>query len=130
VALPQVWLFQILFSVVSPLVDLVLVWQIVATSLDYLQHRAQFDDTNLLRMLAFYAAFMAVDLGASALAFAMEKKEKWSLLWWLVLQRFGYRQLMYYVVVRSVWTAIRGPSVGWGKQERKATVNTGEESRA
>jgi hypothetical protein len=25
-------------------------------------------------------------------------------------------------VVRSVWTAIRGPSVGWGKQERKATV--------
>jgi hypothetical protein len=53
----------------------------------------------------------------------MEKKEKWSLMWWLVLQRFGYRQLMYYVVIRSVWTAIRGPSVGWGKQERKATVN-------
>src|SRR6185312_12284518 len=125
VALPQVWLFQILFSVVSPLVDLVLVWQIAATSLDYLQHRGQFDDTNLLRMLAFYAAFMAVDLGASALAFAMEKKEKWSLLWWLVLQRFGYRQLMYYVVVRSVWTAIKGPSVGWGRQERKATVSAG-----
>ncbi|HUH55201.1 MAG TPA: glycosyltransferase, partial [Rhodanobacter sp.] len=128
VALPQVWLFQILFSVVSPLVDLVLVWQIVATTLDYLQHRGQFDDTNLIRMLVFYAAFMAVDLAASALAFAMEKKEKWSLLWWLVLQRFGYRQLMYYVVVRSVWTAIKGPSVGWGKQERKATVNAGAQS--
>ncbi|MEP7187238.1 MAG: glycosyltransferase, partial [Rhodanobacter sp.] len=97
VALPQVWLFQILFSVVSPLVDLVLVWQIIATALDYLQHRGQFDDTNLLRMLVFYAAFMSVDLAASALAFAMEKKEKWGLLWWLVLQRFGYRQLMYYV---------------------------------
>ncbi|MDW2981571.1 glycosyltransferase [Rhodanobacter sp. KK11] len=130
VALPQVWLFQILFSVVSPLVDLVLVWQIVSTGMDYLQHRAQFDDTNLLRMLAFYAAFMAVDLGASALAFALEKKEKWSLLWWLVLQRFGYRQLMYYVVVRSVWTAIKGPSVGWGKQERKATVNASEALRS
>ena len=129
IALPQVWLFQILFSVVSPLVDLVLVWQIIATGLDYLQHRGQFNDTNLMKMLIFYAAFMAVDLGASALAFAMEKKEKWSLMWWLVLQRFGYRQLMYYVVVRSVWTAIRGPSVGWGKQERKATVNASEESR-
>lgn len=126
IALPQVWLFQILFSVVSPLVDLVLVWQIVSTGLDYLQHRGQFDDTNLLRMLVFYAAFMAIDLAACALAFAMEKKEKWSLLWWLVLQRFGYRQLMYYVVVRSVWTAIKGPSVGWGKQERKATVTTDE----
>ena len=125
VALPQVWLFQILFSVVSPLVDLVLVWQLVATSLDYLQHRGQFNDTNLMKMLIFYAAFMAVDLGAAALAFAMEKKEKWSLMWWLVLQRFGYRQLMYYVVVRSVWTAIKGPSVGWGRQERKATVSAG-----
>jgi cellulose synthase/poly-beta-1,6-N-acetylglucosamine synthase-like glycosyltransferase/peptidoglycan/xylan/chitin deacetylase (PgdA/CDA1 family)/spore germination protein YaaH len=128
IALPQVWLFQIVFSVVSPLVDLVLVWQIIATGLDYLQHRGQFDDTNLIRMLVFYAAFMVVDLSASALAFAMEKKEKWSLLWWLVLQRFGYRQLMYYVVVRSVWTAIRGPSVGWGKQERKATVGERDET--
>ncbi|OOG56314.1 glycosyltransferase [Rhodanobacter sp. C03] len=130
VALPQVWLFQIVFSVVSPLVDLVLVWQIIATGLDYLQHRGQFNDENLIKMLIFYAAFMAVDLGAAALAFAMEKKEKWSLMWWLVLQRFGYRQLMYYVVVRSVWTAIRGPSVGWGKQERKATVNTSDELKS
>jgi cellulose synthase/poly-beta-1,6-N-acetylglucosamine synthase-like glycosyltransferase/peptidoglycan/xylan/chitin deacetylase (PgdA/CDA1 family) len=122
VALPQVWLFQIVFSVVSPLVDLLMLWQLIATGLDYLQHRAQFNYDNLEKMAVFYAVFMAVDLAAGALAFAMEKKEKWSLLWWMVLQRFGYRQLMYYVVVRSVWTAIRGPSVGWGKQERKATV--------
>ena len=128
IALPQVWLFQIAFSVVSPLVDLVLVWQIVSTALDYFQHRGQFNDQNLIRMLIFYAAFMAVDLAAAALAFAMEKKEQLSLLWWLVLQRFGYRQLMYYVVVRSVWTAIRGPSVGWGRQDRKATVNAGNET--
>jgi peptidoglycan-N-acetylglucosamine deacetylase len=125
VALPQVWLFQILFSVVSPLVDLLMLWQLVATGLDYVQHRAQFNYDNLEKMAVFYAVFMAVDLAAGALAFAMERREKWSLLWWLVLQRFGYRQLMYYVVVRSVWTAIRGPSVGWGKQERKATVQAG-----
>ena len=124
VALPQVWLFQILFSVVSPLVDLLLVWQIIATGLDYLQHRGQFNSDNLVTMALFYAVFMAVDLAAGVLAFAMEKKERWSLLWWLVLQRFGYRQLMYYVVVRSVSAALRGPSVGWGRQERKATVNT------
>ena len=29
---------------------------------------------------------------------------------------------MYYVVVKSVMTAIRGPLVGWGKLTRKATV--------
>jgi peptidoglycan-N-acetylglucosamine deacetylase len=30
--------------------------------------------------------------------------------------------------VRSVWTAIRGPSVGWGRQDRKATVNAADEA--
>jgi cellulose synthase/poly-beta-1,6-N-acetylglucosamine synthase-like glycosyltransferase len=122
VALPQVWLFQILFSVVSPLVDLLLVWQVIATGLDYLQHRAQFNSDNLIEVAVFYAIFMLVDLAASAIAFAMEKREKWSLLWWLVLQRFGYRQLMYYVVIRSVSAALRGPSVGWGQHERKGSV--------
>jgi hypothetical protein len=40
----------------------------------------------------------------------------------LPLQRFGYRQIMYYVVLRSLWTALRGPFVGWGKLERHGTV--------
>ena len=52
----------------------------------------------------------------------MEKRENWSLLWWLMLQRFGYRQLMYYVVVRSITTALRGAFVSWGKLERTGTV--------
>ena len=39
-----------------------------------------------------------------------------------MLQRFGYRQIMYYVVVRSIATALRGPFVGWGKLERHGTV--------
>ena len=122
VALPQVWLFQIVFSVVSPLVDVLLLWQVVATGLDYFEHRGQFNPDNLLEVAMFYALFMLVDLAASVLAFAMEKKEQWSLLWWLVLQRFGYRQLMYYVVIRSVSAALRGPSVPWGRQERKGSL--------
>jgi hypothetical protein len=52
----------------------------------------------------------------------MEKGENWSLLWWLMLQRFGYRQLMYYVVVRSISTALGGAFVSWGKLERAGTV--------
>ena len=55
-------------------------------------------------------------------AFALEKREQWSLLWWLLLQRFGYRQVMYTVLVRSMLSAARGALVGWGKLERKATV--------
>ena len=35
-----------------------------------------------------------------------------------------YRQLMYWVVLRSLAAAVRGLVVGWGKQDRKATVTT------
>ena len=44
---------------------------------------------------------------------------------WIPVQRFGYRQLMYYVVVKAVFTAVQGPRVGWGKLERRATAAVG-----
>jgi len=73
-------------------------------------------------VLFYYALFLAVDWLASAFAFALERRERWSLLWWLFLQRFGYRQVMYYVMLKSVGAAAQGALVGWGKLDRKATV--------
>jgi len=72
--------------------------------------------------------FMTVDLTAAMIAFLLEKREDRSLLWWLILQRFGYRQIMYYVVAKSVLRALQGRVVGWGKLERKATVKTAAEA--
>ena len=63
-----------------------------------------------------------MDFLAAAVAFLLERGEDWTLLAWLLLQRFFYRQLMYYVAIKSTVTAIRGTIVGWGKLERKATV--------
>jgi cellulose synthase/poly-beta-1,6-N-acetylglucosamine synthase-like glycosyltransferase/peptidoglycan/xylan/chitin deacetylase (PgdA/CDA1 family)/spore germination protein YaaH len=125
IALPQVWLFQIALALVSPLVDLALILQIVRSLTDYLQHGEQYNSANLMVTATYYAAFMAVDLTAAGIAFFLEKKEDRSLLWWLVLQRFGYRQIMYYVVAKSVLKALQGRLVGWGKLERKATVSPG-----
>jgi cellulose synthase/poly-beta-1,6-N-acetylglucosamine synthase-like glycosyltransferase/peptidoglycan/xylan/chitin deacetylase (PgdA/CDA1 family)/spore germination protein YaaH len=125
VALPQVWLFQIALALISPLVDLALVVQLVRSLTDYLQHGEQYNSENLLITASYYAAFVAVDLTAAGIAFLLERKEERSLLWWLVLQRFGYRQIMYYVVAKSVLKAVQGRLVGWGKLERKATVTTG-----
>jgi cellulose synthase/poly-beta-1,6-N-acetylglucosamine synthase-like glycosyltransferase len=124
VALPQVWLFQIGLALVSPLVDLLLIAQVIRTLTDYLQHGEQFNSGNLIVTASYYAVFMTVDLTAALIAFFMEKKEDRSLLWWLILQRFGYRQIMYYVVAKSVLKALQGRLVGWGKLERKATVTT------
>jgi cellulose synthase/poly-beta-1,6-N-acetylglucosamine synthase-like glycosyltransferase/peptidoglycan/xylan/chitin deacetylase (PgdA/CDA1 family) len=124
VAMPQVWMFQIALALLSPLIDLALIYQILRTLTDYLQHGEQFNSSNLLVTATYYAVFMTVDLTAAMIAFFLEKREDRSLLWWLVLQRFGYRQIMYYVVAKSVLRALQGRVVGWGKLERKATVKT------
>ena len=121
-ALPQVWLFQILLTTLAPLADLLLVWQLVGQWISYSQHGSEFQSNDLRTIGLYYCLFMVVDLLAAAIGFFMEKREDWSLLWWLILQRFGYRQIMYYVVVRSIATALRGPFVGWGKLERHGTV--------
>ncbi|HEY4075948.1 MAG TPA: glycosyltransferase [Rhizomicrobium sp.] len=122
VALPQVWLFQIVLTTLAPVADLLLVWQLVTQWIAYSQHGGEFNTGSLTIMLVYYLVFVVVDLLAAMIGFVLEKGEDWSLLWWLVLQRFGYRQIMYYVVVRSLWTALRGPFVGWGKLERHGTV--------
>ena len=122
IALPQVWLFQILLTALAPIADLLLVWQLLTQWLAYIQHGAEFSNDNLVTVGIYYCVFMVVDLAAALFGFLMEKRENWSLLWWLMLQRFGYRQLMYYVVVQSITTALRGAFVSWGKQERAGTV--------
>ncbi len=125
IGMPNVWIFQILFPLISPVMDLMLVWSFVSTALERFQHPQEYAATNLQRVLFYYALFLAVDWFAAAFAFALERRERWRLLWWLLLQRFCYRQVMYYVMVKSVASAARGALVGWGKLERKATVQAG-----
>jgi cellulose synthase/poly-beta-1,6-N-acetylglucosamine synthase-like glycosyltransferase len=122
VALPQVWLFQILLTTLAPVADLLLVWQLVGQWIAWSQHGTEFNSGSLVIVGIYYAVFIVVDMLAAMIGFVMERREDWSLLLWLPLQRFGYRQIMYYVVVRSLWTAAKGPFVGWGKLERTGTV--------
>lgn len=122
VAMPNVWIFQIFFPLISPLIDLTIVWTLFIALLERLGQPAEYASANLNRALFSYLLFFAVDLLASAFAFLLEKREQWSLLWRLFLQRFCYRQVMFYVIIKSTLMALRGVNVGWGKIERKATV--------
>jgi cellulose synthase/poly-beta-1,6-N-acetylglucosamine synthase-like glycosyltransferase/peptidoglycan/xylan/chitin deacetylase (PgdA/CDA1 family)/spore germination protein YaaH len=122
VAMPNVWIFQIIFPLISPVMDLLLVYTCLSALIDRIQQPDVYTFTNLRQVLFYYALFLAVDWSAACFAFVLERKERWRLLWWLFLQRFCYRQVMYYVMIKSLATAFRGAVVGWGKLERKATV--------
>jgi cellulose synthase/poly-beta-1,6-N-acetylglucosamine synthase-like glycosyltransferase/peptidoglycan/xylan/chitin deacetylase (PgdA/CDA1 family) len=123
IAMPNVWIFQILFALLSPVMDLIIVYTLIAAGLERWQQPEGYRFTNLRQVLFYYALFLAIDWATAGFAFLLERRERWGLLWWLFLQRFCYRQVMYYVMIKSVASALQGALVGWGKLERKATAD-------
>jgi cellulose synthase/poly-beta-1,6-N-acetylglucosamine synthase-like glycosyltransferase len=123
IGLPQVIVFQVVFAAISPVIDLALVASIVATYLSVVAHGWAATQTDVARMGLFWLAFGTIDILAGVVAFGLEANERWRLLWLMLPQRFGYRQIMYYVVIRALSSALRGPSVGWGKLERSGRVD-------
>jgi cellulose synthase/poly-beta-1,6-N-acetylglucosamine synthase-like glycosyltransferase/peptidoglycan/xylan/chitin deacetylase (PgdA/CDA1 family)/spore germination protein YaaH len=121
-ALPQIWLFQIFLTVAAPLVDLGALWSLISAVMTHYSHPVEWSSDDLLHTLFYWCAFVLVDISAAMLGMALEKRAPWKELIWLPVQRFGYRQMMYYVVVKAVITAVSGPKVGWGKLERKNTA--------
>jgi cellulose synthase/poly-beta-1,6-N-acetylglucosamine synthase-like glycosyltransferase/peptidoglycan/xylan/chitin deacetylase (PgdA/CDA1 family) len=123
VALPNVIIFQILFPLVSPIMDLLLFGSLGMAAFKYSQHPTQYSPDGLWQVVFYYTLFVTVDYLAAILAFTLEHKENWGLLVWLFWQRFFYRQLMYYVAIKSTLKSLQGVLVGWGTLERKGTVH-------
>jgi cellulose synthase/poly-beta-1,6-N-acetylglucosamine synthase-like glycosyltransferase/peptidoglycan/xylan/chitin deacetylase (PgdA/CDA1 family)/spore germination protein YaaH len=122
IALPNVWIYQLLFSIIAPVADLMFVFSLLGVFLMYHEHNTTYAVGSLSKIVGWYGIFIVVDWTAATLAFLMEPGEDRRLTWLVFLQRFVYRQVMYWVVLRSIVAALRGGLVGWGKLERKATV--------
>ncbi len=123
VALPNIFLFQILLPLISPVIDLMFVGTLLLWGLAQFRvtHLPSFwTSADVQRSLIFFLAFMLIDLGACLVAFLLEKQEDWSLLLPMLLQRFYYRQMMYWVILTSLLGAVQGHAVGWLGVERAA----------
>jgi len=116
VALPNMFLFQLLLPLVSPLIDLLFLGSLALWGLAqlHLAHMPQlWTAADVQRSVIFFIGFMLIDFLTCVVAFALERNEDWSLLWPLLLQRFYYRQMMYMVLFRAVKHAVQGRAVGW-----------------
>jgi cellulose synthase/poly-beta-1,6-N-acetylglucosamine synthase-like glycosyltransferase len=107
VALPSIWLFQILLSALSPFAEAAMILAVLGG--------------NGKVVLLYYFSFFVLELLTGLLAYGLEGERPGDL-WLLFFQRIYYRELMYYVLARSILHAMRGHIVGWGKLERRATV--------
>ncbi|MFT4057104.1 MAG: glycosyltransferase family 2 protein, partial [Novosphingobium sp.] len=124
VGLPQAWLFQIAFAAISPLIDLALVISIIGTALRVSAHGWAQTSGDVGMMGAYWIAFTAIDVLCGWIAYRLDGARVRYPAHLLVAQRLVYRQIMYWVVIRAIASAVAGWVVGWGKLERTGSVST------
>jgi cellulose synthase/poly-beta-1,6-N-acetylglucosamine synthase-like glycosyltransferase/peptidoglycan/xylan/chitin deacetylase (PgdA/CDA1 family)/spore germination protein YaaH len=123
IAIPNIFLFQIVLPLVSPVIDLLFLLSLALWGLGQLKFARLpelWTTQDVERSLIFFAIFMFIDLLTCMIAFALEKNEDWTLLAPLILQRFYYRQMMYVVLFSALREALRGRPVGWRGVETQA----------
>jgi cellulose synthase/poly-beta-1,6-N-acetylglucosamine synthase-like glycosyltransferase len=115
VGLPNMIIFQVIFPLLSPIGDIMMVFSVFRG--------------DWRAFLAGYVAFLVMDICGSLLAFTLDHKPlKWLPL--LLVQRFSYRQIMYYVCFKAMIAAVRGARHGWRKLDRTGSVTTTEPTTA
>jgi cellulose synthase/poly-beta-1,6-N-acetylglucosamine synthase-like glycosyltransferase/spore germination protein YaaH/peptidoglycan/xylan/chitin deacetylase (PgdA/CDA1 family) len=125
IAIPNIFLFQIILPLISPVIDLLFLLSLALWGLAQLQITRLpqlWTSQDVERSLIFFALFMLIDLFTCVVAFSLEKDEDWTLLAPLIIQRFYYRQMMYVVLFRAVREAVRGRPVGWRGVEPQLPV--------
>jgi cellulose synthase/poly-beta-1,6-N-acetylglucosamine synthase-like glycosyltransferase/spore germination protein YaaH/peptidoglycan/xylan/chitin deacetylase (PgdA/CDA1 family) len=116
IAIPNIFTFQIILPLVSPVIDLLFLLTLALWGLAQLRIARLpqlWTSQDVERSLIFFALFMLIDLFTCIVAFALERHEDWTLLAPLILQRFYYRQMMYIVLFRALKEAVEGRPVGW-----------------
>ncbi|SEL88073.1 Glycosyltransferase, catalytic subunit of cellulose synthase and poly-beta-1,6-N-acetylglucosamine synthase [Sphingomonas palmae] len=122
VGMPQAWLFQILFAAISPLIDLALILSIAGTALRVSQHGWAQTSGDVGTMALYWIAFTTIDVLCGWVAYVLDGGRARYPAHLLVAQRLVYRQIMYWVVLRAIASAIGGWVVGWNKLERSGRV--------
>lgn len=107
IALPNMFIFQILFPLLSPIGDVVFIIMLIRG--------------DIKPILLGYILFTIMDACGSFLAFTLEKRSKQQM-WLVLIQRFFYRQFMYVTTFRSIFAILRGEKHGWNKLQRMGTV--------
>jgi len=114
VAMPNILIYQIILPILAPLADIILVLSLLMASFGIIV-------ASIPHIILYYFIFTLVDIAGAALAFAYEKENHLKLIW-MVPQRLVYRQMMYYILIKSINKAIKGELQGWGALNRTGSV--------
>ncbi len=115
--------FQYFFTLVAPLIDLMLIWSLASAYNSYRLDPSGGVPASLIIVGEYWIIFQIIELGVAVLAMTIDRREQgWRLLPLLLLQRFFYRQLLYITSCRVTLAALKGTIQGWGKLARTGHV--------
>jgi hypothetical protein len=107
VGMPNILIFQIVLPLFSPLADLMMIFGLFGDKPE--------------KILSYYLGFVLIDFLVAIIAFKMEK-ESYKKLIYIIPQRFIWRQLMYYILFKSIRKALKGELSTWGVLKRTGNV--------
>jgi cellulose synthase/poly-beta-1,6-N-acetylglucosamine synthase-like glycosyltransferase/spore germination protein YaaH/peptidoglycan/xylan/chitin deacetylase (PgdA/CDA1 family) len=113
VGMPNILIFQIILPLFSPLADLMMIIGL-------------FGDKPG-KIVSYYVLFVLIDFLVAIIAFRMEREDYRKLVY-IIPQRFIWRQLMYYVLFKSIRKALKGELHGWGVLKRTGNVRVKEKA--
>ena len=123
ITIPNVFLFQFGFTLLSPVMDVLLAATLLHIAFALACGWPVPHDGNLQVIAAYWVAFQAVDIAAATAGILLDGECGYlRLLPLVVLQRFTYRQLLYVAAITALLAAVKGSAAGWGKLLRSGKV--------
>ncbi len=117
--IPNIVVFQFLFTLFSPVMDALLVAAVASDALAYAHHGGTPLSGGTIQILAYWGVFQVLELAFAAVALWLHgEKGNWSLLPLTFLQRFTYRQLLFWISLRALFAALCGRFTAWGRAKR------------
>lgn len=130
-SIPDLFFFGVVMQVLAPLADLVFVLAVYSLVIGALANGTIIYSTeSAFLIVPAYLALPLLDVLIAAVAFHLEPREKRRLILLVPLQRFFYRQLLYYSALRALRQALTGRIDGWQKIKRLSSVNAADTGAA
>ena len=116
---PNIVLFQFLFTLISPVMDVLLVAAIGTDLWSYAHHGGDVLSSGSIEILIYWGIFQSLEMAFAAIGLFLHGAiHRWKLLPLIILQRFGYRQLIFWIAMRTLFAALRGRFATWGRAKR------------
>ncbi|XUY27691.1 glycosyltransferase [Agrobacterium sp. rho-8.1] len=121
IAIPQVWLFQVLAALVSPIVDFVALASLATFLFQLLTGIGE--GAPVFHFVFFcMAVHMIIEIAYGLIAYKLDYRQDRFPFLYYVSQRFMFRQILYYSTLKALYRYVSGGRVEWGILRRSGRI--------